>query len=319
MSRSFHYGGQAVIEGVMIRGRAQAALAVRRPDRIIETRGLPVPGWATGRSRAVPLIRGVVVFAETLIVGMKALTLSASISTNEGGQGRPDDQAITPLAMALTLALAIGFAIALFFLAPLFISKALEAQGMSELSANVVEGLLRLAAFIGYLALIARIKDVQRVLEYHGAEHMTIAAHEAGATLDVASVRRFPRAHPRCGTAFLMTVILVSIVVFMFVPRDPLPLVVASRILLVPVIAAVSYEIIRYASRHPESIWVRLITAPNLMLQALTTREPDDDQIEVAISAMGAALAFDGDSLGKPSPGAAGAGPASGPGPSSGA
>lgn len=290
MPREFHYGGQAVIEGVMIRGRTGAILAVRRPDHAIETRGLPLPTWASGKVRAVPFLRGILVFAETLIVGMRALTLSASLSTDDG----KDEAPISPLAMAVTMAAAIGFAIVLFFLVPLFVSKGLESVGIGEFAANLVEGGLRLAAFLGYIFLIARIKDVQRVLAYHGAEHMAVAAHEAGAPLDIPNVRRFPRAHPRCGTAFLMTVMVVSIVVFLFIPRDPLPVVIASRVLLVPFIAAISYEIIRYAGRHPRNLWVRALTGPNLLLQSLTTREPDDDQVEVAICAMNAAIALDG-------------------------
>lgn len=273
----------------MIRGRTSAALAVRRPDNSIETRELKIPGWAGGRFRTVPLIRGVLVFAETLVVGMQALTMSASLAMDEGDSSEPT----SPVTIALTLLVAILAGIGLFFMLPLFASKWLEAGGISDFGANVAEGALRLGAFIAYIYLIARLKDVQRVLAYHGAEHMAVAAHEAGAELDIASVRRFPRAHPRCGTAFLLTVMVVSIVVFMFVPRDPLPLVVASRILLVPVIAAISYEIIRFAGSHPKNRWVRVITGPNLLLQELTTREPDDAQIEVAICAMNAAIAQD--------------------------
>lgn len=273
----------------MIRGRTRAALAVRRPDNSIETRELQIPAWAGGRFRTIPLVRGVLVFIETLIVGMQALTLSASLAMDEGGADEP----ASPLAIAITLAIAILVGIGLFFLLPLFASKWLESGGMSAFGANLVEGLIRLGVFVAYIFLIARLKDVRRVLAYHGAEHMAVAAHEAGASLDIQSVRRFPRAHPRCGTAFLLTVMVVSIVFFMFVPREPLPLVVASRILLVPLIAAVSYEIIRYAGRHPKNTWVRVITAPNLLLQELTTRDPDDAQIEVAITALNAAIAQD--------------------------
>ncbi|MBI4304830.1 MAG: DUF1385 domain-containing protein [Chloroflexi bacterium] len=287
MAREFHYGGQAVIEGVMIRGRTRAALAVRRPDRAIETKVIQIPSWGTGQVRKIPLVRGVSVFLETLVVGMQALTLSASISSDEGD--RPGQQ-LSPVAIALTIALAIGLGIVLFFLLPLFVSKWAETAGLGAFAANVVEGVVRLAAFIGYIYLIGRLKDVQRVLSYHAAEHMAVSAHEAGASLDVASVRRYPRAHPRCGTAFLLTVMLVSVVVFMFIPREPLPLVVSSRIFLVPLIAAISYEIIRFAGKHPGSKWVRVITSPNLMLQELTTRPPTDDQIEVAISALNCAI-----------------------------
>ncbi|MBI4219756.1 MAG: DUF1385 domain-containing protein [Chloroflexi bacterium] len=275
----------------MIRGRTRAAVAVRKPDSGIETRTLEIPAWGTGRVRRIPLVRGVSVFLETLVVGMQALTLSASISSDERDE---KGQQLSPIAIAFTIALAIGLGIALFFLLPLFVSKWAETVGVGAFSANVIEGVVRLVAFLAYIFLIGRLKDVQRVLSYHAAEHMAVSAHEAGATLDVQSIRRFPRAHPRCGTAFLLTVMLVSVVVFMFVPREPLPLVISSRIFLVPLIAAISYEIIRFAGKHPDSGWVRVITSPNLLLQALTTRPPSDDQIEVAISALNCAIEIDG-------------------------
>ena len=284
------YGGQAIIEGVMIRGRERAAVAVRNPAGEICVRALPVPGWSTGRLRRIPYIRGMVIFGETLVVGMKALSMSASLSLEDD-----DDDAgpISNLTIGAMLVVAMGLGIGIFFVAPFFASKLFENAGLNGFLSNLVEGLLRLGAFITYIWLVSRVSDIERVLAYHGAEHKAVHAQEAGHDMTVESVRKFPTAHPRCGTAFLLTVMLMAVIVFIFVPRDPIWLVVGSRILLVPLIAAAAYEFIRYAGRQGDNLTMRILIAPSLLLQEMTTREPKDDQIEVAIEALNHAVKID--------------------------
>ena len=295
MKEQFLYGGQAIIEGVMIRGRSHAAIAVRTPGGDIVTRPLSIGGWTNGRAREIPLLRGVAILVETVVMGVKALTTSAELAAQESGD---DSEPLPAASIVVILGLAFFLGIVFFFLIPLFISRGLEGMGASHTTANVAEGLLRLAFFIGYLWAVGRMKDVGRVFSYHGAEHMAVSAQEHGAPLSVETLRRFPIAHPRCGTAFLLTVILVSIIVFMLFPRDSLWLLVTSRIVLVPLIAAISYEIIRFNGRHRSNPWVRLLDAPSLMTQKLTTRQPDNGQIEVAIRAVEYAMELDAGSAG---------------------
>lgn len=277
----------------MIRGRDHAALAIRRDDNSIVRREIDLTGWSRFRTRRIPWIRGVVVLAETLMVGMKALSISAAEAAPPDEEtGEPEE--FSKGSMALMMLISIVLGIGIFFLLPLWLSRLAENAGANDFTANIVEGAVRLAIFVGYIWLIGRMEDIKRVFGYHGAEHMTVAAHEAGEPLTVESVRRFPEAHPRCGTSFLMTVVVVSILLFIFIPRDPVWLLVGSRIVLIPVIGAISYELIRYAGTHPGQIWVRILGAPNLWLQELTTRPPDDSMIEVAIEAMNHALELDG-------------------------
>ena len=291
--RKVLYGGQAVVEGVMIRGRDHAALSIRRDDQSIVRHDIDLTGWSGVRARRIPMMRGVVVLAETLMVGMRALSISASeAAPPDEKSGEREEIGKGSIALMLFISLVAG--IGIFFLLPLWLSTVTERAGANEITANVVEGAVRLAIFVTYIWLIGRMNDIRRVFGYHGAEHMAVAAHEAGEPLTLESVRRFPEAHPRCGTSFLMTVVVVSILIFIFVPRDPLWLLIGSRIVLIPFIGAISYELIRYAGTHPSQIWVRLLGAPNLWLQDLTTRPPDDSMIEVAIDAMNYALELDG-------------------------
>ncbi len=293
-SKRVLYGGQAVIEGVMIRGRTRAAVSVRKMDGTIARRSLPLESWANSRARQLPMVRGVLVLLETLLVGMKALTLSANeAAEEEPEEGKEAPSQMSSVGMAVMLTMSLGLGILLFFMVPLFASSGVEAIGASAFMANVMEGVFRLVLFIGYIWLIGRMSDIQRVFGYHGAEHMTVATHEAGEPLTVDSVRRFPKAHPRCGTSFLMTVVLVSIVAFILLPRDPFWFLVASRIVLIPVIASISYELIRFGGLHQGNLAVRMFNAPNLLLQDLTTRDPDNSMIEVAIDAMDHALEMD--------------------------
>ena len=285
------YGGQAIIEGVMIRGQSRAALAVRRPDGQIIRRSIPLESWANSSLRNIALLRGVLVLLETLLVGMKSLTISANEAAAD--ENPEDDAQLSNVAMATLLGVSFVLGIVIFFLIPVFISRLVENSGANNFVANLVEGGIRLALFIGYVWIIGKMNDIKRVFGYHGAEHMVVHAREAGEPLTVESVRRFPPAHPRCGTSFLMTVVLVSIVMFMFFPRDPFWFLVVSRIILVPIIAGISYEFIRFAGTHQGNILVRLFNSPNLLLQDLTTRQPDDGMMEVAITAIEYAIAID--------------------------
>ncbi|MBM3939521.1 MAG: DUF1385 domain-containing protein [SAR202 cluster bacterium] len=290
--QQFTYGGQAVIEGVMIRGRHVYSVAARRPDGTICTELNHVPVWGAGSWRKIPLLRGTLVLIETLVVGMKALTFSAQIAAGE--EGKENDKPIPAWSLALTIALSLGLGIGLFFVLPLVITHSLVDRFVSNsVASNFTEGVLRLLIFIAYISLIGMMPSIRRVFAYHAAEHMAVHAHEHRLPLDTANVRKFPAAHPRCGTAFLLTVMLVSIVVFALLGTPALPLRIASRILLIPLIAGVSYEVIRFNARHEANALVRLLTLPSLAMQKLTTRPPDDQQIEVAIAAMNTAIEGD--------------------------
>ena len=284
----FSYGGQAVIEGVMIRGRNHFSLAVRRQDGTIELHSERLSTLYTGRMRQFPLIRGVIALVETMVLGIKALHLSANLSVqdqlgDEGGE-------IPGWVLGATMAVALVIGIGVFFLLPLLIIWLLDSGGLIS---ELIEGGLRLGLLVAYIWGISFLRDIKRVYAYHGAEHMAVHAYEAGVPLDVENVRKFPTPHPRCGTAFLLTVMLVSIVVFALLMDPPIEWRILSRILLLPVIAAISYEIIRFSGKHQNSLIGHIVARPGLLLQRLTTRIPDDAQIEVAISAMEGALAAD--------------------------
>ena len=281
------YGGQAVLEGVMIRGQRFACVAVRRPDGTIALKSDQLGALFTGRLRRVPVVRGVIVLAETLVLGMRALTWSANVGIEEEGSE------IGAGGIAVTMTLALLFAIGLFFMLPLFASRPFEGLAGSDVLSNVIEGVIRLGVFLAYIYLIGRMDQIRRVFMYHGAEHMTVHAQENGVPLEVESIRKYPTAHPRCGTAFLLVVMVVAIGVFALIPRDPLWWLVVSRIVFIPMIAALSYEVVRFSGFHGDNPLVRLITVPTLALQKLTTRKPDDDQIEVAVAAMNQALEAD--------------------------
>ena len=283
------YGGQAVIEGVMIRGQNNVTTSVRNPQGKIQTRVKPIGDIFTGKPRRFPLIRGILALAETLYLGMDSLSYSASVSDGES------DEEISKLSIASMIGFSVLIAIALFFLLPLIASKPFEGLFGSDIISNVVEGVLRLVIFVLYIFGIGLMSDIRRVYMYHGAEHMTVHAMEKGDPLVVAEIRKYPTAHPRCGTAFLLTVMIIAIIVFTLVPRDPFWMVIISRIVLIPVIASLSYEVIRLSGIYSQNFMVSLIMAPSLWLQKLTTRQPDDAQIEVAISAMTAAVEADKD------------------------
>ena len=283
------YGGQAIIEGVMIRGVKGCAVAVRRADGSIHRETIPLLGWANGKLRRIPFIRGILVLAETLVIGMRAYTIGANQQIKDAGED--EDAEIGAFGMGLMTAIAFAFGIAIFFLLPLFISRPFEEQ--SDFLANVMEGVARLVIFLVYIWAIGLMKDIKRMYGYHGAEHMTIHAYERGLPLTHSAIRKFSPAHPRCGTSFLLTVVIVSIILFMFVPREPLWMLVGSRIVLIPVIAAASYEFIRFTGTHSGNLIADLIGQPNLWLQKLTTAQPDDEMIEVAVAAMHSAIEID--------------------------
>jgi uncharacterized protein YqhQ len=298
------YGGQAVLEGVMIRGQTHMAVAVRRPNGAIATQLRPLSTLYTGTLRRLPLVRGVITLVETLSLGMRALSYSSSVSL-EDPEADPDSEVeseeLSKGALASMLLVSFGFAILLFFLLPLFASRPLEGAFGNDILSNVAEGAIRLAVFVAYIWVIGRMAEIRRVFMYHGAEHMTVHAQERGDPLVTEAIRKYSPAHPRCGTAFLLTVMVVAILVFVFVPREPLWWLVASRIVFIPLIAAAAYEVIRLSGRYEDNPLVRLISTPNLLLQKLTTRWPDDDQIEVAVAAMQTALEADGETV-SPSP-----------------
>ena len=283
------YGGQAVIEGVMIRGVNNCAVAVRRMDGTIARHDLPLVTWTGGVLRRIPLVRGVLVLIETLVIGSRAYTIASNeqLASHSGEEGAELGKFGAGLMITAGLLIGLG----LFFIIPLFASRTVEDQ--SALLANIVEGALRLLIFLAYIWVIGFLPDIKRMYGYHGAEHMTIHAYEAGLPLTHDAIRRFSPAHPRCGTSFLLTVVVVSILFFILLPREPLWFLIGSRIVLIPVIAAVSYEFIRFTGVRRHLRLVRWIGMPNLWLQSLTTQQPDDEMIEVAVSAMETVLRKD--------------------------
>ena len=288
-----YYGGQAVIEGVMIRAPEHFAVACRHPNGEIVTHAERLGGIYTGRARRIPMVRGSIVLWETMALGMRALSFSSKVQMDE-----PDEKGETvefPAGVFWgAIALAMVFMVGIFFAGPILLANLLERWDVDRLWIVAVEGALRLAFFVGYLALISAIPDIRRVFMYHGAEHMTIHAYEAKQPLTIAAVRAFPKEHTRCGTSFLLVVVIVSLITFFAfdaaVDRG-LPIRFASRIILIPLVAAVSYEILRIGARFDTSPIVKAAFAPNILLQALTTKVPEDAQIEVAIASFEAALA----------------------------
>ena len=285
----FFYGGQALIEGVMMRGRTTVAMSVRPPSGEILTYSEQLPAaLSRGRWMRIPFVRGVFVLYETLVLGTRMLMRSAAIAA-EG-----EDIEISRGTMLISMVVSIGFAVLIFFVAPLALSGLVHRSG-SDLSANIAEGAIRLVIFVAYIGLIGRFGEIRRVFAYHGAEHKAISAHEAQRPLTPDDLDRFSTAHTRCGTTFILIVVVISIVFFGFIPRSgvPLPVLILSRIALIPVIAAVAYELVRFGARHYGNPVVRAVYAPGLWLQALTTRPPDHSMLEVSIASLESCLASD--------------------------
>lgn len=284
MNKKPNVGGQAVIEGVMMRGKTHVAVAVRQPGGEISVDVRPVNSISDRYPiLKKPFLRGVVSLVESLVMGMKALAYSAQVSGDE-------DEKLDSKEMALTIAVSAGLAILLFIVIPTWSMRFLTGITQEHMALNLAEGVLRMAIFLAYIAAISSMNDIQRVFQYHGAEHKTIYTYEAGLPLKVENVRPFSTLHPRCGTNFLMIVMLISMFIFTFLGWPSLLERIASRIILMPVIAGVSYELIRYAGAHTDNPLVRIAITPGLLLQKLTTRQPDDSQIEVAIASLKAVV-----------------------------
>jgi uncharacterized protein YqhQ len=279
------YGGQAVLEGVMMRGPSCWAVAVRRPDGGIEdvARDVTSP-MKRHRIWRLPVIRGVIALGESLAIGFRALAISANVAAREEDE---DGEIVTEISrgqIIFSFAIAIGFALMLFKVGPALLTSWLPVEDTKWFV--IVEGLIRVTVFIAYIGLIGLLPDLRRVFQYHGAEHKTINALEAGEELTPERVQKFSLIHPRCGTAFLLWVMVIGIFVFALVGRPSWPWLIVSRIVLLPVIAGLAYELIRYAGKHQGSRVLMTLLAPGLWLQRLTTREPTLDQIEVSIRAM---------------------------------
>jgi uncharacterized protein YqhQ len=281
-------GGQAVLEGVMMRGVSTWAVAVRNPQGKVELTSEPIVSWAKRhRIYRWPVIRGVVALAESLKIGFKALGISANAQLEE------DEPEIGGAAWGLTIALSLVIAVGLFFVVPVGATSLIKDWLGSAFLFWLVEGLLRTAILIAYLAAISRLPDLRRVFEYHGAEHKTISCFEAGDELTPEAAARYSRLHPRCGTSFLLIVMVLAIFVFAPIGLPEWYWLLASRILGIPLIAGLSYEVIKWAGKNRRKAWVRALMWPGLMLQNLTTREPDASQLKVAIAALDAVLAVE--------------------------
>jgi uncharacterized protein YqhQ len=298
-------GGQAVLEGVMMRGVSTWAVAVRKPvpgDRAgdgtvdpergahgaIEVTSFPLVSWTKKhRLLRLPIVRGVVALGESLKIGFKALGISANAQLPE------EEEPISGGTWAGTVVVAVALAVGLFFVVPVGLTSLIKDTLHSSLLFWLVEGIVRTAIFLGYLLLLSRLRDLRRVFEYHGAEHKTIACYEAGQPLTPANAARYSRLHPRCGTSFLLIVMIVAIFTFAPIGLPAWYLLVASRILGVPLIAGISFEVIKWAGRNRGKPWVRAIMWPGLQLQKLTTREPDHSELAVAIAALDAVLAVE--------------------------
>ena len=290
MARPFHYGGQAVIEGVMIRGKEGVAISVRQPNGELNAVRQPLANIYKGRLRERPLVRGIIALVETLVLGTRSLLHSAQVAAAEAGEEK------IPTALLWgTVAVSLALGVALFFMIPLFTTRYLiDPYINSALLSVVLEGLIRIGIFIAYLKLVSLMPDIKRVFAYHGAEHKVVNAYEASVPLEVESVKNYSTAHARCGTAFIFVVLIIAIFVFALVGQPTLWIRILSRIALIPVIAAISYEIMKFGAGHINNPVIRVLLAPGLWLQAITTREPDDSQLEAAISALNEVIEIDG-------------------------
>lgn len=306
-------GGQAVIEGIMMRGPEKIAVAVRKPDGeiIIDEQENKIKGGI----RKIPFIRGIFAFIDSMVIGIKALMFSANfyeedgtakesdegkaVKENEKDSKEEKDKEMPAWAMALTVLTSLCLSIGLFIALPNVIASFIVPNSGNNGNVflyNLVESVMKVLIFLTYLLVVSKMKDIQRVFEYHGAEHKTIFCYENGEELTVENVKKFQRFHPRCGTSFLLFVIIISIIVFSVIGRfDSKIINLLVRIALLPVVAGISYEIIRFAGRHVDNKWVSWLNKPGMWLQRLTTREPDEKQLEVAIEALKTVLPKDKD------------------------
>ena len=300
-------GGQALIEGVMMRGPKEYSMAVRKPDGEIIVEKKPINSIIKKiMFFRIPILRGVVSFFESMFVGMKALMFSADfydieeeeeVKSKKENEETPKEEKsnekesdwMKTAAIWLSVFLGVGFSIVLFMLLPAFVAGLFFNNEVNRIAFNVTEAVVRIVLFFGYLLLVSRMKDIQRVFEYHGAEHKVIFTYEAGEELTVENAKKQPRLHPRCGTNFLFIVMIISIIVFSLVSSDKLWIVILQRLILLPVVAGVSYEILKFMGKSKSKI-VCVLTKPGLWLQLLTTKEPDESQLEVAIASLEAVL-----------------------------
>ena len=282
MPEDFHYGGQAVIEGVMMRGQRHLAMAVRCPNGEVVLTTRDLHSVYTGRIRKIPFIRGVFVLIEALVLGIQVLIESANAALGE------DNGKISGPLLWGTLIASLGFTVGLFFLTPMFLTHLIVDPHIenSPILSNLVEGVIRIGIFIIYLALINLMPDIRDIFAYHGAEHKAVNAYEDKALLEPDAVRKYSTAHVRCGTSFLFAVLIIAIIVFSLLGDVDLWLRIVSRIVLIPVIASLGYEFTRLSARFADNWLMRIFFSPGLLLQRLTTREPSDDKVEVAISAL---------------------------------
>ncbi|MGQ9493933.1 MAG: DUF1385 domain-containing protein [Anaerolineae bacterium] len=286
--KEFHYGGQAVIEGVMIRGASHMAVAVRKPSGEIVVHSEPLPpGLYSSPLSKLPFVRGLTMLWDTLVLGTRALMFSADVALAEENVrfGGP--------MMWGTLLLSLVFGVGLFVLLPMLLVGLIDRYITVPLLSNLAEGLVRVLFFLAYLLVIRRLPDIRRVFAYHGAEHKTVNAYEAGVPLTVQGIKPFPIAHIRCGTSFLVMVLVLFVLLSALLGRPPLLWRVLSRLALVPLVAALSYEFIKLTARYHDHALVRFLTAPGLWLQRLTTQEPDDGMLQVSIAALQRVLAED--------------------------
>ncbi|MGC8785981.1 MAG: DUF1385 domain-containing protein [Anaerolineae bacterium] len=284
----FHYGGQAVIEGVMIRGMRHMAVAVRKPSGEIVVHSEPLPpGIYNSALGKLPLVRGLTMLWDTLVLGIRSLMYSADVALAE------ENVQFGGAMMWGTLLVSLGFGIALFVLLPMLLVSFVDRYITAPLLSNLVEGLIRLLFFLAYLLAIRRLPDIRRVFAYHGAEHKAVNAYESQAPLTVEGIKPFPIAHTRCGTSFLLIVLVLFVLLSALLGRPPLIWRLLSRLALVPVVAALAYEFIKFTAQRHDRPLVRLLIMPGLWLQRLTTQEPDDRMMEVSIAALQRVLAED--------------------------
>jgi uncharacterized protein YqhQ len=295
----FNYGGQAVMEGVMMRGSKRMAVAVRAPNGKIVVRSEPLNQLIyNSRITKVPFLRGVTMLWDTLVLGMRILMYSADVAVQGEdvavSEDSPPQSVFSGAAGLGSVALAVVMAIGLFFLLPAFLTRLVDPYLGSALLSNLVEGAIRLVIVLAYIWGVGLLPDVERVFQYHGAEHKTIHAYEEGVPLVVEEIQRYTTAHSRCGTAFILVVMVISVLVFALLGRPTLLLRLVSRVVLLPVIVGISYEWLKFSAKYQHRAWMRVLLAPGLVLQKLTTREPDDDMIEVAVAALERVLEADG-------------------------
>ncbi|NLJ49242.1 MAG: DUF1385 domain-containing protein [Candidatus Atribacteria bacterium] len=278
-------GGQAIIEGVMMRSPWKISIAVRKPNGIIVTDIKEKPILSkTNKFFALPIVRGVVNMVDSLIIGLKALSLSATLAMDE------EEEKLSVFDLSIAMLLAFGLFVGLFIALPTFLTSRIDHYIHSNILYNIIEGLIRVTIFLLYLYVISRMKDIKRIFEYHGAEHKTIFAFENGQELTLENIRKYTTHHPRCGTNWLMIVMIISIFVFSFLGRPGIGMRIISRVVLIPIVAGLAYEAIRLLSKYQDRSLASLLALPGLLLQRITTQEPDDSQLEVAVVALKGSL-----------------------------